>query len=188
MFTHRDNLFRLLCGIPLGDYESESEVVYLCPTLCDPMDCSLPGSTVHGIFQARVLEWVAISFSRRSSLLRDWTQVSCIVGRHFTIWATREGSGDYTSVYLSATTPKRIEGGTIWSLISLTCWPAGLPKMPGFDPFIPSFLTLCGFSYFILFCIYWHGPREGLLRWEIKVKLRWVTNVTLQTKWISMIC
>ena len=51
---------------------------------------SLPGSTVHGIFQARILEWVAISFSRRSSWPRDWTQVSRIVGRHFTIWATRE--------------------------------------------------------------------------------------------------
>ena len=46
--------------------ESESEVAQLCMTLCDPMDCSLPGSSVHGIFQARILEWVAISFSRRS--------------------------------------------------------------------------------------------------------------------------
>ena len=44
-----------------------SEVVQLCPTLCDSMDCSLPGSFVHGIFQARILEQVAISFSRRSS-------------------------------------------------------------------------------------------------------------------------
>ena len=52
------------------------------------MDCSLPGSSVHGIFQARVLEWVAISFSRRSSQPRDWTRVSCIVGRRFTVWAT----------------------------------------------------------------------------------------------------
>ena len=45
------------------DYESESEVAQLCPTLCDPMDGSLPGSTVLGIFQARILEWAAISFS-----------------------------------------------------------------------------------------------------------------------------
>ena len=44
-----------------------SEVAQSCPTLCDPMDCSLPGSSVHGIFQARVLEWIAISFSRGSS-------------------------------------------------------------------------------------------------------------------------
>ena len=62
-------------------YESESEVAQLCPTLCNPMDCSLPDSSVHGIFQARVLEWVAISFSKGSSQPRDQTQVSHIVGR-----------------------------------------------------------------------------------------------------------
>ena len=70
--------------------EGEGEVAQSCPTLCNPMDCSPPGSSVHGIFQARILEWVAISFSRRSSWPRDWTQVSRIVGRHFTIWAIRE--------------------------------------------------------------------------------------------------
>ena len=65
-----------------------SEVSQSCPTLCDPTDCSLPGSSVHGIFQARILEWVAISFSRGSSPPRDWNRVSRIVGRRFTIWAT----------------------------------------------------------------------------------------------------
>ena len=65
--------------------ESESEVDQLCPTLCDPMDCSLPDSSVHGIFQARVLEWIAISSSRGSSQPRDQTQVSHIAGRFFTI-------------------------------------------------------------------------------------------------------
>ena len=54
------------------------------------MDCSLPGSSIHGIFQARVLEWVTISFSRGSYQPRDWSQVSHIAGRPFTIWATRE--------------------------------------------------------------------------------------------------
>ena len=68
--------------------ESESEVDQLCPTLCNPMDCSLPDSSVHGIFQARVLEWIAISSSRGSSQPRDQTQVSHIAGRFFTIWAT----------------------------------------------------------------------------------------------------
>ena len=66
------------------------EVAQLCPTLCDPMDCSPPGSLVHGIFQAWILEWVAIPFSRGSSQPRDRTQVSHIVSRCFTIWATRE--------------------------------------------------------------------------------------------------
>ena len=59
-------------------------------TLCDPMDCSLPGSSVHGIFQATVLEWVAIAFSRVSSRPRDRTRVSLIVDRRFTIWATEK--------------------------------------------------------------------------------------------------
>ena len=78
--------------VPLGinPFESESEVAQSCPTLCDPMDCSLPGSSVHGIFQAIVLEWIAISFSKGSSQPRDWTQISRIVDRCFTIWATRE--------------------------------------------------------------------------------------------------
>ena len=51
----------------------------LCPTLCDPVDCSLPGSSIHGILQARILEWVAIPFSRGSSQLRDRTHVSCFL-------------------------------------------------------------------------------------------------------------
>ena len=61
-------------------------VAQSCPTLCDPLDCSLPGSSVHGIFQGRILEWVAISSSRGSSQPRDWTCfscVSCIAGRFF---------------------------------------------------------------------------------------------------------
>ena len=67
-----------------------SEVAQSCPTLCDPVDCSLSGSSVHGIFQARVLEWTAISFSRGSSWPRNRTQVSRIAGRRFAVWATRE--------------------------------------------------------------------------------------------------
>ena len=67
----------------------ESEVAESCPTLCDPMDCSPPGSSVHGVFQAIVLEWIPFSFSRGYSWLRDWTQVSHIAGRFFTLWTTR---------------------------------------------------------------------------------------------------
>ena len=63
-------------------------VAQSCPTLCDPMDCSPPGSSVHGILQARILEQVAIPFSRGSSRLRDGTQVSGIAGRFFIVWAT----------------------------------------------------------------------------------------------------
>ena len=66
--------------------KKEREVVQSCRTLCDPMDCSLGGSSVHGIFQARVLEWVAIAFPRGSSQQpEDRTEVSRIAGRCFTI-------------------------------------------------------------------------------------------------------
>ena len=58
-----------------------SEVAQSCPTLCDPVDCSPPCSSVHGIFQARVLKWVATSFSRGYSRPRNRTQVTCIVSK-----------------------------------------------------------------------------------------------------------
>ena len=60
------------------------------PTLCNPMDCSLPGSSVHGILQARILEWVAVPFPSGSSQPRYQTQVSCSVGGFLTVWATTE--------------------------------------------------------------------------------------------------
>ena len=94
--------------------KKKSKVAQFCPTLCDPMDCSLPGSSIHGIFQARILEWVAISFSRRSSQTRDWTQVFCTAGVllfFFTSWATREAHSHHipensvlTYSYLKRTT------------------------------------------------------------------------------------
>ena len=67
-----------------------SLVTQSCPTLCDPMDHSPPGSSVHGILQARILEWIAISFSRRSSPPRDWTCVSGIGRQILYHWATWE--------------------------------------------------------------------------------------------------
>ena len=67
-----------------------SSVAQLCLTLCDPMNCSPPDFSVHGILQARILEWIAIPFTRRSSRPRDWTRVSCTAGRFFTIWTTKE--------------------------------------------------------------------------------------------------
>ena len=60
------------------------EVTQSCPALCDPMDCSPPGSSVHGISQSRILELVAISFFRESSQPRNQTHISCIAGRFFT--------------------------------------------------------------------------------------------------------
>ena len=73
------------------------KVTQLCLTLCDPMDCNLPSSSVHWILQARIPEWVAIPFSRGSSQPRNQIVVSCTAGRFFTIWITREAL--YKSVW-----------------------------------------------------------------------------------------
>ena len=99
-------------GHPLPAYikAKKSKVTQSCPTLCDPMGYGLPGSSVHGIFQARILEWVAISFSRGSSWPRDRTQVSCIAGRCFTLWATRE--------VLQPTIPLLLKGLFMWQVLS----------------------------------------------------------------------
>ena len=85
---------------PMSSPRVASEATQSCLTLCNPMDCRLPDSSVHGIFQARVLEWVAISFSRGSSRPRDWTWVSCIAGRCFTIWATGEATSPGVTLYV----------------------------------------------------------------------------------------
>jgi len=74
-------------------------VAQSCLTFCDPFDCSPPGSSVHEILQARILEWVAMSSSRGSSQPRDQTQVSHIAGRFFTIWATREAQIFCLAIY-----------------------------------------------------------------------------------------
>ena len=77
--------------MPHGEALKKVEVLVAqsCPTLCD-LDCSLSSPSVHRNLQARILEWVAISFSSGSSLPRDWTWVSHTAGRFFTFWATRE--------------------------------------------------------------------------------------------------
>ena len=91
----------------------KGKVAQSCLTLCDSMDCSLPGFSGHGILQARVLEWVAISFSRGSSWPRDPTWVSRIAGRRFTHWATREALRDpKLSWTFLVTCSKEVLGGT----------------------------------------------------------------------------
>ena len=77
-------------------YEGESP--QSCPTLCDPMDCSLPGSSLHGILQARILEGVAISFFRGSSWCRDQTHISCIGRQILYLCATWEAQSNHISL------------------------------------------------------------------------------------------
>ena len=106
----------LLTSYRLGVKSKEvkwSEVAQLCLTLGDPMDYNPPGSSIRGIFEARVLEWVAIFFSRGSSQPRDQTQVSGIAGRHFILWATRvEGRPDSKCVVLGM---RQYENMFIWT-------------------------------------------------------------------------
>ena len=81
LFSHGGFFSHLVCNFFVVNFslvKVKSEVAQSCPTLCDPMDCSLPCSSVHGIFQAGILEWGAISFFRGSSWPRNQTQVSCI--------------------------------------------------------------------------------------------------------------
>ena len=82
------------------DWKVKVLVTQSCLTLRKPTDCSPPGSSVHSISQARVLEWVAITFSRGSSRPRDQTQVSRMAGKFFTVWAPRKSSSeDHRSYY-----------------------------------------------------------------------------------------
>ena len=74
-------------------------VIQLCLTLCNSVDCSPLGSSVHGILQARIVEWVAIPFSRGSSWLRDWTQVSCTGRQILYKWATREALSTVQAIH-----------------------------------------------------------------------------------------
>ena len=94
----------------LGESEVKAKVAQSCPTLGDPMDY-----TMHGILQARILEWVAFPFSRGSSQPRDQTQVSWIAGGFFTSWATREALslGSNLLFFNCATFPERKNSQTV---------------------------------------------------------------------------
>ena len=110
------------------------EVAQLCPTLCDTVDCSPPGSSLHGILQARILEWIAISFSRGSSQPRDGTWVSCIAGRRFTLYSkacTETGmpkprvSAAHQRVYQKAPSPGKAPAPSPACFMILVIW--GMP-------------------------------------------------------------
>ena len=112
-------------------------VAQSCPPLSDPMDCSPPGPTVHGILQARVLEWVAMSVSRGTSQPRDQTWVSHIAGRFFTVWATREAipkkkiSFSERAYWAIQNILKALNKGC-WLITSIRVPPWGLKVQPHF--------------------------------------------------------
>ena len=103
------------------------------PSLCNSVDCNLPGSSVHGILQARILEWVTVPFSRGSSQARDQTQVSHIAGGYFTVWATREALKG-TQKFLLALRPRA--EAMIWKgqIQSFKAWVRSRDPKPGSDP------------------------------------------------------
>ena len=84
----------------------------LCPTLCNPADCSPPGSSVHGFLQARILEWVAISFSRGSSHPGEWAYGSCADRQTLYCWAAREAPHQISPLHIPAVS------GTCWASYS----------------------------------------------------------------------
>ena len=86
-------------------------VAQLFLTLCNHIDCSLAGSSVHGILRARILEWVVIPFSRGSSQPRDQTWVSCIAGKFFITWATREAQSRFIVVIWKGESERGPHGG-----------------------------------------------------------------------------
>ena len=88
-------------------------VAQSCPAPCNPMDCSPPSSPVHGIIQARILEWVAIPFSKGSSRPRDRIQVSCTADRFFTVWATREAP--------RVSKDESIKDSFLWDKLKVSC-------------------------------------------------------------------
>ena len=94
-------------------------VAQSCLTLYDPMDCSLPYSSVHGILQARMLEWVALSFCRESSRPRDQTLVSFTASKFFTVWVTREAPdlNNFNQEWVQLNM-----NSDVWLGITLGCW------------------------------------------------------------------
>ena len=122
----RGDGFRMIQGLTFTvNFEVKwSELAQSCPTICNPVDCSWPGSSVHGILQARILEWVAISFSRESSQPRDQTLVSCMAGRCFILWATREFPVNFTSNLMLT---------LVWQAVPVHSLEVGDPCSKGLD-------------------------------------------------------
>ena len=138
-------------------------VAKLCPTLCDPIDCNPPGSSVRGISQSRILEWVAIFFSRGSSPPRDRAHVSYIRRRVLYHWATRNGW-----VVLTQSCPAlcghvdcSLPGSSVHGVLQRECWseqpflsPGDFPD-PGLEPASSVPPTLAGGFHH---CTAWDAP------------------------------
>ena len=125
----------------------EKLVIQSCLTLGDPMDCNPAGSSVCGILQARILEWVAILFSVASSQSRDQTRVSCIAGRFFPVWATREAFEEGSDIIWTAFWNKT--WGSRWQMEvnAGKSIKAEAPKRLHWEEPSPCFELVCWWSY-----------------------------------------
>ena len=176
-------------------------VAQSCPTLCDPMECSSPGSPVHGIAQARILEWVSIPFSRGSSQPSDWTQVSCITGRFFTGWAIREaqivGLKIHVSIFVVGQSLSHVWCFvTPWTAacqasLSFTIYQRLLTLMP-LESVMPSnYLILCCPRLFppLIFPSIWVFSNESVLR--IRWPKYWSFSISVylwNSEWKVLYC
>ena len=135
-------------------------VAQSCLILCDFKNCSLQGSSVHRILQARTLAWVAISFSRGTSWLKDQTRVSCISGRFFSTWVTREASTDERLILLycwnEQTGAQQCPTPTVWLVLKTVdpntlCTSASPSPLPPYiSSHVGSYLVDC---YCVLTCL-----------------------------------
>ena len=166
-------------------------VTQSCPILCDPTNCSLPGFSVYGILQARILEWIVIPFSRGFSWPRDQTLVSYIAGRFFTIWATGKSLSIHIKNQLTI---------NIWAYFCTLCSVLFICLsilMP-----VPCCFYYCSFvvNYqlrstksptvvFFLDCFDCFGPLEIPNEFEISllIYLRKI-NWTFDSYWIESVC
>ena len=123
--------------------ERRDEVTQSCPTLCNSVDCRPPSYPVHGILQARILQWIVISFFRGSSQPKDRTQISYIASKFFTIWPTKEDL-------------KCLKKRSEWLHLSLPCPPGKL--------FTPFFVFACLNSYKDCLGFRWGGKKGRVLR------------------------
>ena len=112
----RKHELKRVCVTCTGTMCIHAKSLQSCPTLCGPMDYCPPGSSVHGILQARILEWVAMPSCKESSWPRDRTQVSCIAGRFFYPWTTYEAHGNHREGQIRENVPLKIDSiGKTWT-------------------------------------------------------------------------
>ena len=137
--THTSSLFICECGVHFSVCIHMCLVTQSCPNLCNPMDCSLPGSSIHGIILARILEWIACSFSRGSSQSCDWTHVysHLLLGRQILYhWATGQA---YFSMYVG--------GKLSWKLCKENFFPKLILRLRNNNKYIVLTITIIGSAY-----------------------------------------